>query len=251
MFLKVIACEIAFREICFAAAQSSHLVDLEFLTQGLHDIPRTGVAQIQERIDAVPAGKYDAILIGYGLCGSLIAGLRTPHTQMVDCITLFLGSTERYQRLSATHPGAYYYTSGWLKCLRRRGEKVSADQAMFLPTRAGKSQNLSEAFEQWVKRYGEERARYLVEVMDQWSQNYTHGVLIDFDFTKVLHLREQVQSICDERDWQFEEVEGDLRLLHHWLEGEWDAKQFLIVRPNQKVVPSYDEAVIGTSKCHE
>ena len=54
MFLKVIACEIALREICFVAAQTENLIDLEFLTQGLHDHPLEGRKQIQERIDAVP-----------------------------------------------------------------------------------------------------------------------------------------------------------------------------------------------------
>ena len=32
MFLKIIACEIAYREICYAAARSPNLTDLEFLT---------------------------------------------------------------------------------------------------------------------------------------------------------------------------------------------------------------------------
>ena len=38
MFYKVIACEIAFRELCYAAARSRNLIDIEFLTQGYHDI---------------------------------------------------------------------------------------------------------------------------------------------------------------------------------------------------------------------
>ncbi len=56
MFLKVIACEIALREIAFVASQSRHIVDFEFLTQGLHDHPNLGREQVQQRIDAVPPG---------------------------------------------------------------------------------------------------------------------------------------------------------------------------------------------------
>ncbi|MBI4661977.1 MAG: DUF1638 domain-containing protein [Verrucomicrobia bacterium] len=251
MFLKVIACEIAFREICFLAAQSPHLLDLEFLTQGLHDTPCAGRVQIQSRIDAVPPGKYGAVLIGYGLCGNIIAGLRASQTPLViprahDCITFFLGSRERYGQLQASRPSAYYYTSGWLECLRRRGEKAAADNAMFLPTRAGLSGQAGSVFETWVQKYGEEQARYLVEVMDGWTESYTHGVLIDFDFTKTLRLREQVQEICSQRGWQFDEINGDLRLLRRWLNGEWDEKDFLVVQPQQKVVPSYDPAIVGT-----
>lgn len=251
MFLKVIACEIAFREICFAAAQSPHILDLEFLTQGLHDTPTRGCAQIQERVDAVPAGKYDAILLGYALCGNIIKGLTAPHTPLViprahDCITFFLGSKERYQTLAETRAGLYYYTSGWLECLRRRGDKATPGTGQFLPTRAGLGGSAAATFQEWVQKYGEEQARYLMEVMDQWTNHYTHGVLIEFDFTRPLKLREQVQAICAERGWQFEEMTGDLGLLRRWLDGEWDPKDFLIVQPQQRVAPSYDSGVITT-----
>ena len=48
MFYKVIACEIAFRELCYAAAKSRNLIDFEFLTQGYHDIPGTGRTETPE-----------------------------------------------------------------------------------------------------------------------------------------------------------------------------------------------------------
>jgi Protein of unknown function (DUF1638) len=253
MFLKVIACEIAFREISFVASQSRHLVDLEFLTQGLHDVPKQGRHEVQQRIDAVPAGKYDAILVGYALCGNIIAGLKTAHTPLViprahDCITFFLGSLERYQRLSETRPGSYYYTSGWLECLRRRGERASPMDMRFLPTRAGLNVGTESVYAEWVQKYGEERAQYLMEVMGHWTESYTHGVLIDFDFTKPLHLHEQVESICERRGWRFEQVEGDLHLLQRWLDAQWDAKTFLVVQPGERVEPSYDEGVVRAEK---
>jgi hypothetical protein len=252
-FFKVIACEIALREICFAAAQAQNLVDLEFLPQGLHDTPATGLEHVQQRVNAVPAGKYDAILLGYGLCGNIIRGLKAPHTPLViprahDCITFFLGSKERYQQLADSHGGTYYYTSGWLEVVRRRGDKAGGMGAMFLPSRAGLSggSGTPAAFDEWVKKYGEEKARYLLEVMDQWTANYSHGALIEFDFTKALKLREQVEAICTQRSWQFEELAGDVRLLQRWLDGDWDPKDYLVVQPNQTVVPSYDDTIIKT-----
>jgi hypothetical protein len=249
MFLKVIACEIAFREIAYVAAQSRHLVDVEFLTQGLHDHPSQGREEVQKRIDALPAGKYDAILIGYGLCGNLIRGVRAVHTPLVvprahDCITMFLGSKERYQRLSEARPGSYYYTSGWLECLKRRGEKGSPMDLRFLPTRAGLNVANEAIFAEWVEKYGKDRAEYLMEVMGHWTESYTHGVLIDFDFTKPLHLHEQVETICQRRGWHFEQVEGDLHLLQRWLDGEWDADTFLVIRPGEAIAPSYDQGII-------
>ena len=83
MLFKVIACEIAFRELCMAAAHSTNLVDFEFLTQGYHDNPDIGLELIQEKIDDVPEGKYDAILLGYALCNNMLVGMTAKHTQLV------------------------------------------------------------------------------------------------------------------------------------------------------------------------
>lgn len=248
-FLKVIACEIALREICFLAAQSRSLVDLEFLPQGLHDTPKQGLQQVQQRIDAVPPGRYDAILVGYGLCGHLITGLQARHTPLViprahDCITFFLGSRQRHQHLIQTRSGSYYYTAGWLEVLRRRAGTLGRASAGFLPTPAGLGGSSQAAYAEWVRKYGQEKARYLAEVMDAWTAHYTHGVLIQFDFTRPLNLAEQVRAICAQRGWQFQEIEGDLSLLRRWLEGEWDAADFLIVQPGQAVLPSYRDDIL-------
>jgi hypothetical protein len=250
LYLKVIACEIAVREICHAVSKSTNTIDLEFVPQGLHDHPKQGKIEVQKRVDAVPPDRYDAILVGYALCGNLITGLEARHTRLViprahDCITFFLGSQERYLNLSATMPGAYFYTSGWLECVRRRGETMPPTHPAYtLPSRAGAGEQPNAMYEQWVAKYGEEQARHLLEVMSHWAQNYTHGVLIDFDFTKSLHLHEQVQAVCAKRGWQFEEIEGDIRLLQHWVDGEWDPASFLVVGPGERVVPSYREDVI-------
>jgi hypothetical protein len=249
MYLKLIACEVALREICQAVARSIHVIDVEFLTQGLHDRPAQGGQTLQTRIDAVPAGKYDAILVGYALCGNLIAGLQARHTRLVipkahDCITFFLGSRERYRHVSEAFPGAYFYTSGWLESVRRRGDTMVPGHPAYLPARAGAGGAQDAAYQHWVEKYGEEKARQLLEVMKGWTENYTHGVLIDFDFTKPLHLHEQVRAVCGKRGWQFEEIEGDLRLFQYWVDGEWDPAMFLILEPGQQIEPSYDDGVI-------
>jgi hypothetical protein len=247
MFLKVIACEIAARELYYVAARSRNLIDLEFLTQGHHDTPATGREEIQKRIHEVPAGKYDAILLGYGLCSNILMGLTTNHTKLViprahDCITFFLGSNQRYQQCFAAHPGTYYYTSGWLECAKRRGNKGSVWGGASLP--AGSALDLRATYEQWVKKYGEEQAKYLVEEMGRWTEAYSHGTLIEFDFLKELKLGEEVQKICAEKGWTFNEIKGDLGLLQKLLDGEWDDAAFLTVQPGQKVVASHDEAIV-------
>jgi hypothetical protein len=251
LFLRVIACEIAFRELCYTAARSRNLIDLEFLTQGHHDKPCQGRLEVQARIDAVPTGKYDAIVLGYGLCSNILAGLTSAHTRLViprahDCITFFLGSKQRYQELFDANPGTYYYTSGWLECRQRRGTTEADGSDIFMP--AHSQAGISAAYEQWVKKYGEEKARYLVEAMGEWSAHYTRGVLIDYEFTKPLGLRERVQKICADRGWEFAEIAGDLGMFQRLLDGEWKEQEVLVLQPNQKVVATYDEAIIGAEK---
>ena len=250
MFFKVIACEIAFRELCYAAARSKNLIDFEFLTQGYHDIPNTGRAEIQKRIDALPAGKYDAIALGYGLCSNILTGLTTAHTPLViprahDCITFFLGSKERYQEFFNAHPGTYYYTSGWLECAKRRGSAGPIWGGASLPASANAS--LKATYAQWVQKYGEDQAKYLLEEMSRWTNSYSHGTLINFDFVKHLKLREQVQQICAERGWEYAETEGDFGLFEKLLEGDWPETDFLIVAPGQKVIATNDDKVIGVA----
>ena len=78
--------------------------------------------------------------------------------------------------------------------------------------------------------------------MSRWTKSYTHGTLIDFEFLKELGLSEQVQQICREKGWQYDEIPGDMSLFRRLLDGEWE--DFLVVQPGQKVAASFDERVM-------
>lgn len=250
MFLKVIACEIAARELYYAASRSPNQIDIELLTQGYHDTPNSGRAELQKRVDAVPAGKYEAVALGYGLCSSILTGITAAGTKLVvprahDCITFFLGSKERYQQCFSEHPGTYYFSSGWLEYAKRRGDKGTLWGGATVPANANLS--LKVAYEQWLKKYGEERAKFLYEEMSRWSDHYTHGTLINFDFLNNLDFRQQVQKICADKGWEYEELNGDIRLLQCLVDGNWSEKDFLILQPGQKLVATFDEHIIGAA----
>ena len=77
MRLNLIGCEVLFREMCHACAHSPHQVDLEFLPKGLHDLGgKPMAAKLQEAVDRTPEGAYEAILLGYALCGNGLDGLQ-------------------------------------------------------------------------------------------------------------------------------------------------------------------------------
>ena len=90
MFLKILACEVAFREICWATARSASLVDLEFLSQGYHDNSDIGRERLQERIDAVPEGKFDALLLGYALCNNMVVEVYSYNPAILNFFKPFL-----------------------------------------------------------------------------------------------------------------------------------------------------------------
>ena len=68
--------------------------------------------------------------------------------------------------------------------------------------------SLKATYEQWVKKYGEDQAKYLLEEMSRWTNSYSNGTLISLDFVKHLKLQEQVRKICTERGWQYAEIGG-------------------------------------------
>ena len=218
------------------------------MTQGYHDTPAKGRDEIQKRIDAVPGGKYEAILLGYGLCSNILSGITAGHTPLViprahDCITFFLGSKERYKAAFTDHPGTYYYSSGWLECARRRG--LSADVWANAGLPAGASLGIKGSYEEWVQKYGEDQAKYLLEEMGRWADSYSHGTLIDFEFNNHLNYKERVCEICKQRNWSYGEIAGDMALMQTLIDGPWNEEAFLSVKPGQKVTPSFDDRIIA------
>ncbi|UCH33436.1 MAG: DUF1638 domain-containing protein [Armatimonadota bacterium] len=253
MRIKVIACEVMFREICLCAAHSPHTVDLDFLKRGLHDNAETLRETVQHSIDAAEEGPpssgmgsanpggYDAIVLGYGLCSNGVLGLVARETPVViprahDCITFFLGSKDVYQRYFNDEPGTYWFTSGWIE---RAGSHVPRTKE------AGEGMQLS--YDDLVAKYGEDNAAYLCEVQQAWIKHYSRAALIDLKLGPHDVLRAEVEQIAAERDWDFDDLPGDLRLIRKMLDGEWNADEFLIVQPGQQVIRGNDDDIIAAA----
>ena len=59
------------------------------------------------------------------------------------------------------------------------------------------------------------------------------------------------KSYADERDWEFEEIKGDVGLLMRLLGGEWDERDFLVTSPSLVIEPSYDSAIVCAARVPE
>ena len=104
MRLQFIVCKVLQREAYLCAARSANVVDVVLMPQGLHNEPDELRRRVQEelnRITDVQDRPYDASLLGYGLCSNGIVGIEAKIPTVVprghDCITLLLGSKERYR----------------------------------------------------------------------------------------------------------------------------------------------------------
>ena len=175
MRLKAIFCEVLARQAYYVAALSPHVIDIELVRKGLHNEPDTLRAELQRKLDAVQEGQYDAIAMGYGLCSNSIEGIVCPHTPMIvprahDCITLYLGSAERYAQEFRQNPGTYWFTADYI-------ERGGDDNRISLG--AGDDKDMSKTYQEYVEKYGQDNADYLMEVMGAWKQHYNRAAYID------------------------------------------------------------------------
>ncbi len=245
MRLKLIACEILYREICATVARSSHVVDIEFLPKGLHDIGSAPMRErLQQAVDRVDAASYDAVILGYALCGNGLVGLTARALPLVvtrghDCITLFLGGKERYLEYFDSHPGVYFKTTGWIE----RGETAGE-----LTQLSRRKNGLGYSFEELVAKYGEDNARYLYEQLGDRTRNYRQFTFIEMGVEPDSSFEEHARREARERGWEFEKVRGDLSLIERLVNGQWNPADFLVVRPGQSIVARHDGSIVGVEE---
>jgi len=237
MRLKLVSCEVLYREMCLLAARSPHQVDVAFLPKGLHDLRSVRMQErLQQMIDGVEADRYDAIAFGYALCGNGIAGLTARSIPLViprahDCITFFLGGRQRYADYFLDNPGVYFKTSGWI-------ERGSSGDQLF-----------GDALEMdaLVEKYGEDNAQYLYEQLHAYKRTYQKFTYIEMGVEPDDRFERATRESAVERGWQFEKVQGDLSLLGKLVNGNWD-DDFLVVPPGWHVVATHDDQIIMACK---
>jgi hypothetical protein len=242
MRLKLISCEVIFREMCDAVARSPHQVDVEFLPKGLHDL---GAPNMREALAAAVAkadpSLYDAVLMGYGLCGNGLAGLRAISIPLViprahDCIALLFGSRQKYREYFEQNPGVYFHSTGWLE----RGQSL----AQLAQIRTG----IGATLEELIEKYGEDNGRYLFEELYRYQSAYHQLTYIETGLEPNDSFERRAREEAARKGWEFSKIRGDLNLFQRLVAGEWDAEDFLVVEPGFEIVARYDDGVVAARR---
>jgi hypothetical protein len=229
MKLKLIYCKVLERESRLCASRSPNEIEFIPVEQGLHNTPdklRDELAKLLESVE-----NTDAVLLGYGLCGNGTLGLscRVPLVipRAHDCVTFLLGSRQRHEEYSQKFPGSYIFTPGWIE--ESRMPCKDRDQRLL---------------EEYTEKYGDDNARYLMEVEQAWRSQYHRAVYIDWDLPGKEQFIQYTKDCAEYLGWQFDIIEGDSSLLQRFLDGNWDPDEFLVLPPGQKIA----EDMIGGCK---
>lgn len=238
MHLKIIACEVLYREISLSTALSPHTCHVEYTTKNAHvhgDVLRS---EIQSRIDATPKGLYDAILLGYGLCGGGTVGLIAEDVSLVlprahDCCTLFLGSRQAFKEHFSDNPSRPYSSLGYME---RGGGYLHCSDFR-------KKFGLQERFADYVALYGKDNACYIWDTLHPKLELTHHQDKVIFiEMPETAHLgwatRFQEKAAADGKEFKL--LMGQDRLLQTLVNGPWNADEFLVVEPGKTIVGVYD-----------
>ncbi|MGE4284445.1 MAG: DUF1638 domain-containing protein [Clostridia bacterium] len=244
MRLKVIGCKVLFRELSLLAAKSKNFIDITYMRQGFHDEPDLLRERVQHEIDKIDNGDdwytykkhmgedFDAILLGYALCSNGIVGLSSKKYKLVipkghDCVTLLLGSKEKYKEYFDSHNGIYWYSAGWI-------------ESTPMPSK----ERYDFVHNEYTEKYGEDNADYLMEMEQNWFNEYEWCTFVNWhEFDNRSHI-EYTKKCADYLKWNYDEIQGSSSLVSDFLEGNWDESRFLIVPPGKTIAPSYDEDII-------
>ena len=235
MRLKFITCDVLMREVCLLIAQSPHVFDVEFTEKDSHNQSDKLRKMIQDKIDDSVEKKFDAILLGYGLCGNATVGLKARDTRIViprahDCCTLFLGSKEKFEQHFKENPSQPFTSPGYME----RSDSPFHDSLL-----RGDMEK-DPKYMEYVEKYGEENAKYIYETMYGSNTNHNRLVYIEIPETRNARYAELCRKRAEETEMEFVPLEGSLGLLKNLIDGTWNEEEFFILNPKQKSIGIYD-----------
>jgi hypothetical protein len=240
----ILACEMIEDEVRLAmeALPEEGRPAVVWVESGLHDRPERLQAALQHLVDlldegartgttatlpsvrpdrgpadarrvAVSVEPVSEVLLALGFCGKGLQGLVSQYVTMVfprvdDCISLFLNPGCAREEIPRD-TRSYYLTAGWFR----------------------HNSSLNEAFEDWVERFGPERAASLRRAM---FHGYERVSLIDTQAYEVNDFVELSHDYAAELDLEHVIVPGSVQLLVRLFCREWNS-EIVVVQPGEPI----------------
>ncbi len=231
--IAVVTCAVLELEVQHYMKALPQVVHVEILEQGLHNEPDRLRSELQKTVAAVESKiNPDAIVLGYGLCSRGIEGVHTQHAKLIvprahDCITLLLGSKERYEQYVKDHPGTYWYSPGWNKHHTPPGK-----------------QRYEKLYQKYLQQFGEDDARYLMEQEQHWFTSYSRATYVDLTVGATEADLHYTRDCADWLKWGFDHQRGDPQLLIDLMQGRWNPDEVLVLEPGQTIRMTADQRVM-------
>ena len=240
MRLKLISCEVLFREMCDACAHSPHQVDLEFLPKGLHDLGRKPMAaRLQEAVDRTPECRLrsDPARL-WALRQRARRTRRAAYAPGAAARARLHRAADGQPRtlpasISSENPGTYYRSTGWLE--RGQGlQQLTHDTVGF-----------DEPLEAMIRKYGEDNGRYLYEELTRYRSQYRK---LDLHRNGIGGGRKVRRRGRRGSAGRRAGASNGCRATWHgcggWWTGDWPEAEFAIAEPGQCIAASYDNGVL-------
>lgn len=207
MAVKFICCDVFKEEIL--AMNPPPQIEFEFISMGLHLHPAKLHLKVQETLDKSQG--YERIILGFGLCGGSLRGIRSPGCPMVmprvhDCIPVLLGCTDRHDKLQQEDRGTFYFSGGW----------VEGDRMM-----------ISE-FQRSCVQFGHKRALKIFHMM---FKHYNRLVYIHTGHPRDAEALDKTREFAGILDLPCCVTPGDMSYLERLLKGPWDEADFVLISP--------------------
>jgi len=157
-----------------------------------------------------------------------------------DCITFALGSRERYAEEFRHTPGTYYYTAGWID----RKEDMRPDDF----EKAQREAQQRSRYDEYAAKYGEDNAKYLLEVEGAWKQHYSRAAFVNQGLGDIERYREFTRGVAERNGWEYAELAGDDALLRNLVNADWPREDFLVLQPGESIDATYGGGIIRAGR---
>jgi Protein of unknown function (DUF1638). len=210
----VIACAVMKHE--FEKVIGDRPIDLHILEQGLHNTPKLMPGHISEKVAEVAASGPEEIILGYGLCSNGVVGVGGGAKPLViprchDCISMLLGSVERYNEVFRRNPGTIYLSAGWVD--------ACDDPLGYLENK-------------YIPRMGEKKALRAVSLE---LAHYTHFCYIDNGLGDRERLKERTRENCRMFQKEYKEIQGSLEYFERLIDSPADGPDIIRLSPGRQL----------------